>query len=284
LPAPGATTDDANPRHRGNRRRDRAARPLDREGMFSVNQSQQQPRLYVLGAGVSFPEHLTLQTLDILDTCTRICSNLPQSDLDLLPENLRSKCISLWPIYQENRERADNYKDVAQAVIDAANANPPVAWLTPGHPLIFDSVSQALLTFGQTQGWNVHVAPAISCIDTILAEVGYDPANGLLVYEAYSLVMRQLPLITSFATLLLQPSAFGSDLTHYTSQWSPDLSPLRDHLLQYFDPAHQCAFIRSQSRQGTPLQISWRQLGDMTSVSPDDIAGSTLFVPPVEQN
>ena len=38
--------------------------------------------LYVLGAGVSFPEHLTLQTLDVLAACRRICTNLPQSDVD----------------------------------------------------------------------------------------------------------------------------------------------------------------------------------------------------------
>ena len=149
--------------------------------MFRSGRPDQKPRLYLLGAGVSFPEHLTLQTLDILGACNRICSNLPQSDLDLLPNDLRIKCRSLWPIYQENRNRSDNYEDVSRAVLEAADNEPPVAWLTPGHPLIFDSVSQSLLKSGRDRGWNVQVTPAISSIDTILAEVGYDPANGLLV-------------------------------------------------------------------------------------------------------
>jgi hypothetical protein len=241
--------------------------------------ADQRPRLYLLGAGVSFPEHLTLQTLDILGACNRICSNLPQSDLDLLPSDLRSKCQSLWSIYQENRNRTENYQDVSQAVLHAADTEPPVAWLTPGHPLIFDSVSQNLLKSGRARGWNVQVEPAISCVDTILAEVGYDPANGLLIYEAYSLVMQRLPIIASSATLLLQPSAFGSDLTHYQSTWTPDLSSLRDYLLHYFNPAHACAFVRSHSLQGAPPQICWKQLGELASASADDIAGSTLFVP-----
>lgn len=250
--------------------------------MPDSNHSDQKPRLYLLGAGVSFPEHLTLQTLDILGTCNRICSNLPQPDLDLLPGNLRAKCRSLWSIYQENRQRTENYDDVSRVVLEAADAEPPVAWLTPGHPLIFDSVSQNLLKAGQARGWNVQVTPAISCVDTILAEVGYDPANGLLIHEAYALVMRRLPLIPSSATLLLQPSAFGSDLTHYQSKWAPDLSPLRDYLLHYFDPAHPCGFVRSHSRQGAPFQICWKALDELTSVSADDIAGSTLFVPPAQ--
>ncbi len=242
----------------------------------------QRPRLYLLGAGVSFPEHLTLQTLDILAICNRICSNLPQSDLDLLPGDLRANCRSLWPIYQENRNRADNYAEVSLAVLEAAAAEPPVAWLTPGHPLIFDSVSQNLLKSGRDRGWNVQVVAAISCIDTILAELGYDPANGLLIHEAYGLVMRQLPIVPSSATLLLQPSAFGSDLTHYHSKWTPDLSPLRDYLLQYFEPDHACAFVRSHSLQGAPSQICWKQLGALASATSDEVAGSTLFLPPAQ--
>jgi tetrapyrrole methylase family protein/MazG family protein len=249
--------------------------------MSDSNYPDPKPRLYLLGAGVSFPEHLTLQTLEILGACSQICSNLPQPDLDLLPGNLRIKCRSLWSIYQENRNRTDNYQDVARAVLEAAENEPPVAWLTPGHPLIFDSVSQNLLESAHARGWNVQVMPAISCIDTILAEVGYDPANGLLIYEAYALVMQQRPLIPSFATLLLQPSAFGSDLTHYQSKWSPDLSPLRDYLLQYLNPEHRCGFVRSRSRQGAPFQICWKSLGELASASADDVAGSTLFVPSV---
>jgi len=236
--------------------------------------------LYLLGAGVSFPEHLTLQSLEILSTCNRICSNLPQSELDALPENLRAKCVSLWPLYQENRNRSENYGDVAQAVLDAVAAEPPVAWMTPGHPLIFDSVSQTLLESGRARGLNVRVVPGISCLDTILAEIGYDPAGGLLVYEATSLVMGGLPLMPAMGTLILQPSAFGSDLTHYSTEWTPDLAPLRDHLLQFFEAKHRCAFVRSYSQFSGPAQVHWRELGDLTSISFNAVAGSTLFLPP----
>jgi precorrin-6B methylase 1 len=237
--------------------------------------------LYLIGAGVSFPEHMTLQTIKILTACTQICSNLTQTDLNLLPGNLKSKSVSLWPLYQENRNRSDNYNDVAKAVLDAAEANPPVAWLTPGHPLIFDSVSQALLEAGREHGWKVRVLPGISCLDTIFAETGYDPANGLVIYEATGAVFANLLLIPSVATLLLQPSAFGSDLTHYSSQWSPNLIPLRDYLLQFFAPDHKCAFIRSYSRHGGPARISWRDVSNLQRVAFDEVAGSTLFIPPV---
>jgi hypothetical protein len=239
-----------------------------------------EPHLYLVGAGVSFPEHLTLQSIEIMRACNRICSNLPEDDLNALPDDLRAKAVSLWPLYAENRLRSHNYLDVAKAVLDAATEMPPVAWLTPGHPLIFDSVSQALIEAGRARDWAVCVVPAISCFDTIFAETGYDPAHGLFVYEATSLVFGGVPLMPSVASLILQPSAFGSDLTHYSQQWTPDLTPLRDHLLQFHNAAHPCAFVRSYSLRGGSAQIRWYRLGDLNLATFDDIAGSTLFVPP----
>jgi hypothetical protein len=235
--------------------------------------------LYILGSGVSFPEHLTLQTLDVVSACRRICSNLPQAELDRFPDHLRAKCVSLWPIYQEHRERLDNYKDVAQAVLEEVARARPVAWLTPGHPLIFDSVSQLLLALAPERGFKVQVGPAISCIDTVLAQVGYDPADGLMIYDATSLVMRNQAPATMFAALLFQPSAFGSSRTHYTSRWTPDLAPLRDHLLRFYPPAHRCAFVRSYSPQSGPSQVSWCALGELTAAAFETVAGTTLFMP-----
>jgi hypothetical protein len=235
--------------------------------------------LYILGAGVSFPEHITVQTLRILNLCKRICSNLPQVELDKFPENLRAKCTSLWPLYQEDRTRSDNYNDVAEAVLAATASDRPVAWLTPGHPLIFDSVSQTLLQNGPRRGFRVDVGPAISCIDTIMSQLGYDPANGLLIQDATSVVMRNLPLTPSSALLLFQPSAFGSPLTHYESDWSADLSPLRDYLCRFYPPHHPCAFVRSFSPQGGPAQVNWCAIGEITAAPFEVVAGTTLFVP-----
>lgn len=237
--------------------------------------------LYLVGAGVSFPDHLTLQTIEILTACKKIYTNLPASDLEALPLNLRTKCLSVWSLYQENRAREENYNDIAQAVLDGAADSRPCAWMTPGHPMIFDSVTQTLLKAGRTLGWTVLVVPGISSLDTILAEVGYDPADGLLVHEATALVFQGLPLLPSFAALLLQPSAFGTSATHYSDEWRADLSPLRDYLLRFYSAEHACAFVRSSSTSGELPAISWQQVGDLTSVPTEALVGSTLFVPRV---
>lgn len=235
--------------------------------------------LYIVGAGIRFPEHLTVQTIEILSGCKRICTNLHASHFTSLPEDIRIKCKSLWPLYQDKRHRSANYRDVAQAVLDAGERESPIAWMTQGHPIIFDSVSQLLLRTGRARGWQVSVLPAISSLDTILAELGYDPANGFFVHEATALVRRHVPLQPAITTLLLQPSLFGSDLAHLTADWRPDLAPLRDYLLQFYAKEQECGFIRSSTKPNDESTICWTKVGDITAVAFEALASSSLLLP-----
>jgi hypothetical protein len=239
--------------------------------------------LYLLGAGIAFPDHLTVQTIDILSTCRRICTNLPDYRISTLPTDLREKCLSLWPLYQDGRIRRENYRDVAQAVLRETEKARPTAWLTPGHPMIFDSVSHALLKAARKRKWGVSILPAISSLDTMLAELACEPASGLVIHDATGLVRRKIPLVPSVALILLQISVFLSDRAHISlEQGRPDLGPLRDYLLQYFPAEHKCAVVRSSAISTEPPEITWMGLSDLVSVPTDRSAGATLFVPRVE--
>jgi len=239
------------------------------------------PTLYLLGAGVSFPKHLTAESIEVLSICEKILTNLPEAICENFPDYLRPKIQSVWGLYQENRNRIDNCKDVTHAIIKAAITASPVAWVTPGHPLVFDSVSTNLLEASHNLRWNIEVVTTIVGIDTVLADVGYDPANGLVVCEATVAAKQNIGLIPTVATLLSQPGAFGSAITHYTAGWRPDLTSLQSYLAGFFGLEHRCAFVRSCSNPDGSSQIYWASIRDMTSVPLSALAGSTLFVPPV---
>ena len=240
--------------------------------------------LYLLGAGILFPDHLTIQTIEILAACNRVYTNLGEERLQALPKELRMKCVSLRSLYQDKRKRSENYRDVIGAVLEAARQHRPCAWMTPGHPFVFDSVSQELLKKGRALGWNVEVIPAVSSLDTLLAQLGYDPCNGLVVYEATSLVREGLPLLPHFATFLFQPAVFDSDLAHLSADDSgPNLNTLRDHLLQFYPSHHECAVVYSADAGGQRARIVWKKLRDLGSIPYASLAGSTLFVPPTSR-
>jgi uncharacterized protein YabN with tetrapyrrole methylase and pyrophosphatase domain len=240
--------------------------------------------LYLLGAGVAFPDHLTVQSINILSECLTICTNLPDSKLMSLPADIREKCVSLWPLYQDGRIRAENYHDVTQAALAEIEKACPAAWLTPGHPMVFDSVSRNLLDAAATRNWKVSVVPAISCLDTLLAELQYDPAGGLVIHDASGLVRRRIPLLPSVALILLQISVFLSNRAHLTlDRGAPDLGPLRDYLLKYFPSTHKCAVVHSSPLVTAPPQITWVALCDLPSVPVEASAGASLFVPRLDK-
>ena len=236
--------------------------------------------VYLTGAGIAFPQHLTVETIDALTECKRICTNLPEPMLEGLPQDLKDKCISLWPLYQDGRVRTENYRDTFNAIVEMAEVARPLAWVTQGHPVIFDSVTALLLNEGRARGWNVRVLPAISSIDTMLAELGYDPAHGMLIHEATGLVRRRIPLHRTVAAMLLQPAVFDTNLTIISADSAgPDLSPLRDYICEFHSPDHKCAFIRSASKFGDRDLVTWTELRNLASGPYDRVAGSTLFVP-----
>ena len=98
-------------------------------------------RLIPARAGIAFPDHLTLETIEILSRCKEIYTNLSENQLGALPADLREKCVSLSELYRDGRTQ--NYEEVTEAVVGRMTSVRPLAWMTPGHPLIFDSVSQA---------------------------------------------------------------------------------------------------------------------------------------------
>jgi hypothetical protein len=178
----------------------------------------------------------------------------------------------------------ENYRAVVDVVLAQAKEGGTISWLTPGHPLVFDSVSEGLRREAPALGIAVRVLPAVSCIDTILTDVGYEPANGVLIHEATAVVAGQIPLNPELAAILLQIGVFGTDKPRLTGREPlPELAPLRDHLLRFFPPEHRVAFVRSRWSSQSPGSVVWTPLNQMLTVPKQVVDGTTLFVPRLDR-
>lgn len=236
--------------------------------------------LILVGAGVCFPEQLTCEGLEALRRSQAILTIVPEKALNDLPSELLAKCTTLWHLYQQGRPRSENYRAVIDAVLERARVGDTISWLTPGHPLVFDSVSEGLRREAPTLGIAVQVLPAVSCIDTILADVGYEPANGVVIHEATAVVARDIALDPNLATILLQIGVFGTDMPRLTGREPlPELAPLRDHLLRFLPPEHEVAFVRSRWSAQSPGSVEWTSIDQMLMVPKQRVDGTTLFIP-----
>src|SRR5205823_4552334 len=99
---------------------------------------------------------------------------------------LGPETVSLDHLYLPlGKPRAQVYQDVADVVLAAARAGPPVAFACEGHPLIYVTPSRLIIEGARETGLHVTVLPAVSSLDTLFVDLGLDPGTtGLQVYEA----------------------------------------------------------------------------------------------------
>jgi uncharacterized protein YabN with tetrapyrrole methylase and pyrophosphatase domain len=238
--------------------------------------------VYVIGAGVDPVRHLTIEAMRFLGACKEIWTNVPIDVFRRLPGNLEPAVRSLKPFYKDNQPRRQNYADVTRHILARAGELGAVAYLTQGHPIIFDSVATNLYRDGAAQGRTVTFVDGVSSIDTVLMDVRFDPGGGLQIFEATSFVYDKLKFDTRGALLLFQPSVFGMPTPRLTANAPhPDLRLLRDTLLEHYPANHIATFVRSATSFNPPFMIAV-EIGALDTVAPSATLASSLFIAPVK--
>ena len=251
-----------------------------RQEVDTVNDKHLEPDIYVVGAGVRVPGHLTLEALDILGRCREIYTILPQPLHKWLPGELVPQLRSVWPLYESGGLRREIYDREVATVLDAAERGRPIAYLALGNPIVFDSVTQGVINEGTERGLDVCVIPGISSIDTILVDLNYEVASGLQIFDASSLVGLGIEPRVDAACLLLQLGAFGTDYTTVGYEMQPGaLTPLRDHLLCFYPAEHEVVFVTSAMKWEVKAKVDYMPLRDLDRADELEVRGSSLFVP-----
>jgi siroheme synthase len=238
--------------------------------------------IVIVGSGIKVPDQLTLEAVEVLRRASEIWTNVAESEHGRLAEIVGHRPNSLWPFYQAGRQRLANYEAVTEHLIERANAVREVAYLTQGHPLVLDRVATNVLRRGRQSGLPVTVLPGLSSIDTLIADLEYEPARGLQVFDATNFVRRQMKADGHAGLLLLQPGVFGVEVPRLTADAPPpQLRTLRDALCQIYPEDHPAILIRSAttSMKRRSFQTT---VGLLDQAPPEALAASTLWVPPMD--
>lgn len=240
--------------------------------------------LYILGAGVKIPAHLTVEVLEAIQSSNVLYTVIRKPKEEWLPTSVDIDVISYWDLFKAGDIRRNNYKRAVESILDAIEAKGPVAYLTPGNPVVFDSVSHALIEEGGKRGYKLKVCTGISSVDTLLTDVVQDIAPGLQIYDSSSLVLYDIPLNSCFPSILFQVDVFGSNRAlHGIKTPRNYLLPLKEHLLRFYPENHEVTFVRSE--MFTPAE---KRLHKLTINSLDDIdsmeeMGTSLYIPSLEE-
>lgn len=204
--------------------------------------------------------------------------------LDYLRERYDAEVVDLSVAYDEDKPRSQTYREVAQAVLNGASqgGGRRVAYITSGHPLVLVTPSQLILRAACERSIPVDVIPGVSSLDTVWADLRFDPGpDGMLMFEATSLLLRQYPLIPTAPLFLWQLNSVETALYSTRKNRPERFKRLQDYLLQFYPADHVGKVVHSASFPITKAEILDVSLGDLGVLA--DIATSQhiLYVPPV---
>lgn len=183
-------------------------------------------------------------------------------------EHLRAEGVIVRPL-DRFYEEADSFDEVYRRMADfllaeAAKGGEPLLFAVPGNPLVGESVVRLLLERSPAAGVKVRIWPAPSFLDAVCALLGIDPAQGLLVADAFR------------CDGLLVPPGVGVIVSQVYDRRIA--SEVKLALMERFPDDHRIAVVRAAGVPGEE-SVRWIPLYELDRLGDIDHL-TTVYAPP----
>jgi tetrapyrrole methylase family protein / MazG family protein len=198
--------------------------------------SEKKPVVHVLGLG---PGPLGLVTLETMDMLMQADEVLLRTVRHPCVRELQARGVSVRPLdryYEMGGSMQEVYAAIAAEVIEEARRSGEAFYAVPGSPMLAERTVQMLLE----EDVEVRVHGAVSFFDVVLAALGLDAVEGLLVLDADRLLERGYGILDPRVETLL--AQVDSRLK---------ASEVKLALLEVYPPSHA---VRVVGAAGTPEQ------------------------------
>jgi precorrin-2 methylase len=242
--------------------------------------------LYVIGLGVSLPEHLTTQAIDTMSSCCKLFSIVQEPLAQWLRPDKKEnvEVINLLDFYVDGSIRMENYNRAAEMVLTATGDGRPIGYVTYGNPMAYDSVAQLIVRRAAEFGHSARVLPGISSLDSILCDIQVDMAPAIQVFEASWMMAFEIVPRVDTHVILVQMGSFGSYRAHYDRrQDGSSLSRLVEHLASVYPREHRVSLVRSTASGAQPEKISSYTLERLSDATAEELSGASLYIPALRQ-
>ena len=238
--------------------------------------------IYIVGLGIV---HLEQITPEVDNAISKSKTTLFVERGHGIKAYLQSKCrniIDLTGLYSEDGDRQETYRRMAAATIQAALDNPPVTLALYGHPLIYSYPPFLVKEMAKRLALRTKTLPGISALDCLFVDLGIDPAmNGLQMFEATELLLRDRPLFPDVPAVLWQIGALETGLFSTRPSTAERFTRFTAHLLKFYSRDHTVFAVHSSTHPLLRSEIFRFKIDEMESYAPALHAGFTLYIPPV---
>ncbi|MBV8546362.1 MAG: hypothetical protein JO093_20355 [Acidobacteria bacterium] len=237
--------------------------------------------IYLLGRGIADGvSQMTLEAMEAL-RASRVVFDL-SGDANAI-RKLHHNVIDLFDDYWTGEQCDNVYQRLEEMIVEEVRKNGPgVSIVVDGHPMLFDDVNWSLLHKGRRRGLVVVAIPGISCLDTMMIDVGADLGNGAQIVHANQLLLYDIALDPHQQTYVLQVGKFGTNFfSRETRRNLPGrFTPLAAHLTRFYPADHVATLIVSLGEKSIRRRVRLGKLDEARAFlhrHQDD--GLTMYLP-----
>lgn len=238
--------------------------------------------IYLIGAGVSLNNHLTLQSLSTLRKVDKVCffPTVRGETEELLEALGQTSHEDISRLYVNGGRDYDNYNRIADYMTSCAKKG-SVALLLPGHPRVGVSTAAIIEQRAKEAGIAVRVYAGISSFDTMINDLKMDPLEkGSTMLDANRILAYGFALETRVNLFIYHICSVGTSKTFYEQPSAANrLDMLKQYLLKFYAADHKIIILESPVHPDSPGTRHELTLDELDQAGETVHFGTTLFIP-----
>jgi hypothetical protein len=237
--------------------------------------------LTIVGTGIRVGVQFTPEARAALLRADRVLHLASDPVMQQWLKTLRPDGTSLQSFYSADKDRAETYQEMVNAILAPVHEGHDVCAVFYGHAGVFVSPSHEAIRRARAAGYEATMLAAISAEDCLFADLGIDPGRtGCQSYEATNFLLTHRPVDTAAVLILWQLGVLGEwGYGRKTDQRR--LGLLVEHLVELYPAEHEVILYEaSPFPVGGPLAVR-TPLGRLANA--EVTTATTLVVPPRER-
>ena len=165
--------------------------------------------LTILGSGIAHGD-LTIEAENEIRAADHVFFSINNYVTKSWIGMLRPDAYDLSILYNEEIDRHSTYTRMAEAILHYVRRGKNVVAIFYGHPGIFAAPGHRAIQIARQEGHVARMRPAVSALDHLIADIGFDPAlPGMVTYEATSMLLRKKRIDTTLHAVIWQVGVVG---------------------------------------------------------------------------
>lgn len=235
--------------------------------------------LVVIGSGISVA-HLTAEAKGWIEAADKVLYCVADAPTERLILQLNKHCESLYRFYGEGKNRADTYREMVNRTLECVRQDQLVCAVYYGHPGIFVNPGHRAVAVAKQEGYRARMLPAVSSIDCMFCDIGFDPSEGCMMYEATDLLVRQRTLDPRLHCIVWQIACVGDLGFSFNGFDGRNTDRLVTYLLKFYPAQHPVVVYEAAQFPVCEPVLKNTTIGEIGSLKLSGI--DTLYIPPTE--